>query len=459
MKLRTSFFNGPTFKKDITRFLPLWALYTVAMLLIMLSTVSNTFATHPVRLLNSSLSGLAFANLIYAALTAQLLFGDLFQSRLCNALHAMPVTRTARFGSHIAAGFLFSFVPNLLVSLLMMPQLNGFWYISLLWLSVMTLQYLFFFAAGVLSVMCTGSRFAMVVVYCMVNFLGVVICWFADMVFIPMMPGVVLNAEPFLFISPFASFVRSGDYIRFDFSFSSYDYGSAAFYSRTYINEVFRGFGEDWLYLFISAAAGIALLAAALVLYRRRKLESAGDFIVVKWLSPIFLVLYTLCAGAFLSIFGQLFTYGGDLVFLIAGLVIGFFTGKMLLERTIRVFRGKNFGQLAILAVAMVLAVFVISTDLLGIVSYVPDAEDVDYVVYDGWNAYEVKLTESDHIETVCQIHKLALNDYCDNSCENGHSYFYVEYHMKDGRVVLRQYYLCDFEARVLLETLPKSRK
>ncbi len=458
MKLRTSFFDGPTFKKDITRFLPLWVLYTVAMLLIMLSTVSETWS-HPVRSLNSSLSALAFANLIYAALTAQLLFGDLFQSRLCNALHAMPVTRTARFGSHIAAGFLFSFVPNLLVSLLMMPYLSGFWYISLLWLAVMMLQYLFFFATGVLSVMCTGSRFAMVVVYAMINFLGVVICWFADMVFIPMMPGVVLNAEPFLCISPFASFVRSGDYILFDFSYSSYDYGSLSFYSRTYINEVFKGFGEDWLYLFVTAAVGIALLIAALVLYRRRKLESAGDFIVVKWLSPIFLVLYTLCAGAFLSIFGQLFTYGGTLVFLIAGLVIGFFTGKMLLERTIRVFRGKNFGQLAILAVVMVLAVFVISTDLLGIVSYVPDVQDVDHVVYDGRNAYEVKLTDSEDIETVCEIHKLALNDYCDRTCGRSHAYFYVEYHMKDGRVVMRQYYLCDSLAQYLLETLPKNGK
>ena len=40
-------------------------------------------------------------------LTAQLLFGDLYHSRLCNALHAMPVTREGWFLTHSAAGLAF----------------------------------------------------------------------------------------------------------------------------------------------------------------------------------------------------------------------------------------------------------------------------------------------------------------------------------------------------------------
>ena len=34
MKLKTSFFNTSVLKKDITRFAPLWGLYTVFMLLV-----------------------------------------------------------------------------------------------------------------------------------------------------------------------------------------------------------------------------------------------------------------------------------------------------------------------------------------------------------------------------------------------------------------------------------------
>ena len=36
MKLRTSFFNPTVLKKDITRFAPVWGLYSVALLLILM---------------------------------------------------------------------------------------------------------------------------------------------------------------------------------------------------------------------------------------------------------------------------------------------------------------------------------------------------------------------------------------------------------------------------------------
>lgn len=452
MKLRISCFDTATFKKDITRFLPLWVLYTVGMLLIMLSAVSSgSIWSHPARILNGSLGALVLANLPYGALTAQLLFGELFQSRLCNALHAMPVTRKARFGSHICAGLLFAFIPNFLVSLLMMPYLGQFWYIALLWLSAVCLQYVFFFGVGVLSVMCTGSRFAMVVVYAIINFLSLVVYWFVEVIFLPMMPGVLVDESRFILFSPISYLVSNSDYIQFSYSTT---YGA---YTDVYFFEKFVGFGEDWLYLFILAAIGIAALAAALLLYRRRKLESAGDFMAVKWLSPIFLVLYTLCAGAFLSIFGELFGNGQYVVFLIAGLIIGFFTGRMLLERTIRVFRKKNFLQLAVLTVAMLLSLWVVHTDLLGIVSYVPDAQDVEYIIYNSRNAYDVTLTRADDIGKVCEIHQLAVDDYCDRTCGRAHTYINVEYHMKDGQVILRCYYLCNgTTAQWLANTLPK---
>ena len=455
MKSRISCFDTATFKKDITRFVPLWALYAVGLLLIMLSTISGTLWTHPVRLLDTSLEALSLANLLYGALCAQLLFGELFNSRLCNALHAMPVTRSARFVSHICAGLLFAFVPNLLVSLLMMPYLGQFWYSALLWLGAICLQYVFFFGVGVLSVMCTGSRFAMVVVYAIINFLSLVVYWFAEVIFLPMMNGVLVDENTFLLFCPVSYLVSNSDYIQFSYTTPDRYYIGGG----NYLNEKFVGFGEGWIYLFILAAIGIDALAGALLLYRRRKLESAGDFMAVKWLSPIFLVLYTLCAGAFLSIFGELFGNGQYIVFLIAGLIIGFFTGRMLLERTIRVFRKKNFLQLGILTVAMLLSLWVVHTDLLGIVSYVPDPQDVAYVVYDSRDAYNVECTDMGSIEKICEIHQLAADDYCDRTCGRAHLYFNIEYHMKDGRVILRQYYLCSGStAHGLAETLPKKQ-
>ena len=451
MKLRTSFFDAATFKKDITRFMPLWALYTVFLLLVMLSTVTGFYYSHPARALNNSLSGLSFANFLYGILSAQLLFGELFNSRLCNALHAMPVTRGARFGSHILAGIAFAWIPNLLTSLLMIPSLGHLWYTAFLWLAVCNLQYLFFFGVAVFGAMCTGSRFAMVLVYGIVNFLALVIYWFVGTVYLPMMPGVELNESGLNLFCPMLQLLEENDYFFLSVS-PSKDYIDS-------VNATFGGFGESWPYLFIIAGVGVAALATALLMYRRRKMESAGDFIAVKWISPIFLVLYTLCAGAFLAIFGSIFGGEGYLFFLCLGLIIGFFTGRMLLERTIRVFRKKNFLQLGILTAVMLLSLWVVHTDLLGIVSYVPDPQDVEYVVYDSRDAYNVECTDMGSIEKICEIHQLAADDYCDRTCGRAHLYFNIEYHMKDGRVILRRYYLCSGStAHWLAETLPKKQ-
>ena len=455
MKLRTSFFDAAIFKKDITRFMPLWALYTVFLLLVMLSTVTGvSYYSHPARALNNSLSGLSFANFLYGILSAQLLFGELFNSRLCNALHAMPVTRGARFGSHIFAGIAFAWIPNLLTSLLMIPSLGHLWYTAFLWLAVCNLQYLFFFGVAVFGAMCTGSRFAMVLVYGIVNFLALVIYWFVGTVYLPMMPGVELNESGLNLFCPMLQLLEENDYFFLSVS-PSKDYIDS-------VNATFGGFGESWPYLFIIAGVGVAALATALLMYRRRKMESAGDFIAVKWISPIFLVLYTLCAGAFLAIFGSIFGGEGYLFFLCLGLVIGVFTGKMLIDRTTRVFKKKNFLLAGIFVVALLLSLIPVQGDWFGIVSYVPEAEDVEYVEVRGSNLNLQKLSEQKDIELVCQIHGYAIENLDHENelfCSGSHRYFHIEYHLKNGRTVTRYYQICVYSpAGQLVNELPNKR-
>lgn len=454
MKLRTSFFDAATFKKDITRFMPLWTLYTVFLLLVMLSTVTGFYYSHPARALNNSLSGLSFANFLYGILSAQLLFGELFNSRLCNALHAMPVTRGARFGSHILAGIAFAWIPNLLTSLLMIPSLGHLWYTAFLWLAVCNLQYLFFFGVAVFGAMCTGSRFAMVLVYGIVNFLALVIYWFVGTVYLPMMPGVELNESGLNLFCPMLQLLEENDYFFLSVS-PSKDYIDS-------VNATFGGFGESWPYLFIIAGVGVAALATALLMYRRRKMESAGDFIAVKWISPIFLVLYTLCAGAFLAIFGSIFGGEGYLFFLCLGLIIGVFTGKMLIERTIRVFRKKNFLLAGIFVVALLVSLIPVQGDWFGIVSYVPEAEDVEYVDVRGGNLVRQELTDQKDIELVCQIHGYAIENLDHENefnCGGAHRYFHIEYHLKNGRIVTRYYHICVYSvAGQLVNELPNKK-
>ena len=96
MQLKTSFFNPTVYKKNLTRFAPVWLLYTLCLVLGLFLMYSNGgtsknywFASHMVDMILV----MGVVNLCYAMLTSQLLFGDLFNSRMCNALHAMPLRR------------------------------------------------------------------------------------------------------------------------------------------------------------------------------------------------------------------------------------------------------------------------------------------------------------------------------------------------------------------------------
>ena len=451
MKLKTSFFNPTLYKKDVIRFAPLWVLYTVAMMLIMLSShgINIYFVGYYsseqeitmgyVRSINAMIGPLGIMNLLYGMMAAQLLFGELFNARLCNALHAMPVRREARFCSHLLAGLSFSIVPNLVVSLLMMSNLQVWWYAALLWFLAMTLQYLCFFGIAVLAMHCTGNRFAAVLVYAIINFVSMAALWFANVIFVPMMKGVVLTGDVFVDLSPVVRMCILNDFFEIE------EIGNTLSFML----------GTQWPILCIYAAVGVAAMVGALLIYRRRALESAGDFMAVKVLGPIFLVIYTLCVGAFFAVFGSIF--GGDsyVVFLIVGLFVGFFTGKMLLERSIRVFNVKSFLHMGILVVLMWCALQAVQFDLFGIVRYVPEpgaVKEAQVLAY-YYGRSKVTVTDPAELEILQKAHELAIRE---EGCKHGDQRYYeITYSMKDGRTVKREYSLCILEeASVELEKL-----
>lgn len=424
MKSRISFFDRGLFKKDLLRFAPLWVLYTIGLLLTFFSVRREP--GYLANYLGNSISAFGIVNICYAIVAAQLLFGDLFNARLCNALHAMPMRRETRFFTHVLAGLSFSFVPNLLVALICLLFLGEFWFLSPMWLLGVTLSYVTFFGIAVFSTFCTGSRFAMAAVYAILNFVSWVAYWFADTVYLPMMQGVTLNEEAFSFLSPVYN-IAGSDFANFT---SSRPYSYAP---RVY---EFRDWGDGWLYLAVAAVIGIALMACALVLYRRRALESAGDFMAVRWLKPVFLVVYTLCAGAFLTMFGS--AMGSIyLVFLGIGVICGFFTGHMLLERTIRVFRKKRFLQLGILIAALGLSIVATKADLLGIVHWVPEADRVESVYLEGAGK-DLVLEDPRDIGDVLAAHEAFLDK--DDSAPGQYANIWLTYTMKSGRTVKRNY-------------------
>ena len=150
MKLRTSFFNPTVFKKDLTRFAPTWVLYTIALFMMMAICLDAPYDYRKAQSIADTISFMAAVNLCYGLLNAQLLFGDLFNSRHVNALHAMPLRRETVFLTNAVSGLLFSLGPTAVMALLSMPLLAGTivhnaWQIGLLWFVGVNLEFLCFF--------------------------------------------------------------------------------------------------------------------------------------------------------------------------------------------------------------------------------------------------------------------------------------------------------------------------
>ena len=424
MKLRISYFNVSVLKKDITRFAPLWGLYTVFTVLFVLTRMEME-PEHFANNASTIMQLMGPVNLVYAGICAMLLFGDLFNSRMCNALHAMPIRREGWFLTHLAAGLLMCLVPNALGALLASLYLGQYCYLAFLWLAVVVLEFLFFFGVGIFSALCAGNKLGMAAVYCLINFFSVLAGALFECFYMPVFYGMVFDMEAFSRYSPVYSFTSSR-FVRTEFD-------NMTDFTR------FLGFvPENWRYLGIAAAVGVAALVGAGLLYRKRKLECAGDFIAVKPVAYVFLILYSLGVAAVL--------YTMSPLFLPVGLGIGFFTGRMLLERKVNVFRGRNFLGYGLLLGGLIVTVILTFIDPLGFTRYVPQVQQIKqvsicpYVSRYVYNSENVRLEDRDDIALIADINRdLVLNRSYEIELP-----LYIRYELEDGAVVEREYYLAN---------------
>lgn len=478
MKSKTSFFNGTVFRKNLTRFAPAWGLYILAL---MLGLILMFFDTGGMEFwyahrLGESIYLMPVVNIAYALLVAQLLFGDLYNTRMCNALHAMPLKREGWFWTNVISGMAFSAIPTFVMTAVSIPLLmlscviNG-WQIALWFFLGANLQYLCFFGIAVFCVFCAGNRLAMAVLYAIVNFAAVMAYFIIDTIFIPMFYGLVTSSHVLLPLCPLVTMMQ-GNYIDLD-SYQELigEYGDVEGWELVANFHVMDG----WDALLIFAALGAVLILAALQMYKKRKLECAGDFMAVRFLEPVFLVAYSLMVGACLTFLANwLLSYHDTyVVFMPVGIVVGWFTGKMLLERSVKVFRGRSWLGLGTLAAVIALVFTGAYFDIFGIAGWVPEADQVKSVnVGMGIHSQYAHLTEQEDIEAIIQLQKDALEDRLDYTigepvtggevnftygenhqeavAETAHVYtdyrytvhFYLSYEMKDGRTFQRYYYV-----------------
>ena len=465
MRSKTSCFNKTVFRKNLLRFAPVWGVYTLCLvvgILILYGNGGTMKQFHFAQNMTELVEIMAVVNLLYAPIVAQLLFGDLYSSRMCNMLHAFPLKRESWFLTHVVSGFAFSLVPTLIMALLATPLLADSLFegaVSLGWWIFLAsnLQFVCFFGMAVFCVMVVGNRFTMAAAYGLLNAGAAIAWWLIDTVYTPMLYGIVTPTQLMNHLTPMYH-MTNFPYIQT--SASLYDL-------RELYGEQLRGavvtftITENWWRLWVLAGVGLVFSLLGLVLYKIRNLECAGSAVAFPILRPVFEVLCAVFVAAAAQFFLINFLGLGQRNFLIltVGLVVGWFIGKMLTEHTTRVFNLKNCCGLAALAAAVAVSLWLTHVDLLNIETRLPEAEKIKYIQFGGH-----KYTDREDIDQMLQLHAAALNQRAEDAGiytlvdgewvlgfadtdpkDPGNRYTYVDsarltYEMENGKLINRRY-------------------
>ena len=440
MTSKTSCFNSGLMRRSLLKGAPLWGLWLLFWLLLLpvyLLTRQDLVPFELTRYLFDCLvvAG-TFGVFFYGLAVAWFQFAWLYRTRSAYHYASLPIRRETQFVSRFLAGLLFHLGPALVVTLLTMAagaaKGENVVLPALIFLACSTLMFLFYYGLAVFCAHLTGHVAAMPVLYLIANFLAPVLEYVLLLVADALIFGLSANQHLWpLWLSPLYYCLN-----RNVFSMEWLNRGGVT------IGYVFTG----WKPVLLFGAAGLVLAILAFLLFRRRRMESAGDVIAVSWLKPVFRYGVTLCCGltlgmiiATLILNSSQIHFGTLLVCILFASVVGFLAAEMLLEKTIRVFQKKNFLRLGGALVAMTLVLLACRYDVFGFTRYVPKADGVVSVSLDGGkavaNSTVIEKTIALHQEIVANRHEVEEN-------RGSFRAYRITYYLKDGGRVERYYRL-----------------
>ncbi len=453
MKSKISFFNAGIFKSMLKRFWPLWTAYfavwfmclPLPLLVARLQGVKESAVTVVTAAMKTSVGASVVSAFVMGILAAMAVFGFLYNSRSCGMIASTPVRREAVFCSAYLAGALPVIAANLLIAVLnwlftLSSGIEGacIFKMNAILFAVNSMEFLIFFSISAFIAMLTANIVALPVLYLIFNFVFLGMEYVVRMLYGMFIFGYSDHPDCVLeFMSPLIYlFTRIGINVNIST-------GSAAV-SLT-----------NWSALLGYIIAAVVFSVTALLLYRKRRMESAGDVIAVNSLRPVFKFCVTACAALcfgllFFVIISTLFTSPStSMLVLSAGLIIGAFIGyfasEMLLKKSFHVFKGSWKG-FVITAVLCIVFAFVCVTDLFDLSSQLPDADDIEAISCNS-EGRGVDIKNRSDIEALLKVNKAIIADrdkyegLDDTDLENT-GYVSIRYKLKDGRVICRGYTL-----------------
>ena len=443
MPSERTFFNKAIYKRALSRFWLIGAAYAAVLcfLTLMCGRYFN-FDTKEIAeyVSYSILSNLTRREIVAAAIAAVVMavavYGWMFRKTSAAYISALPVTREALLISGMLAALTILILPclfSMLVSLLLYGGAGPVYVSSLLCsTAAVVLMNIAFFGLASFCTVFTGNAAVLPALYviALYGFVGieVVIRYIAEFLLF----GVRGTGWELAILSPLYYF--------------------------------FNNYVGSYLYAIpltaIYAAAGVILAGLAVIFFRHRRMEAAGEVVAVPVLRPLF--RWGLAAvgalGMALLILKTVFNVGSHaaendgtparvailLLAMLFGAAVGWFGADALMRKTLRVF-DRHWKGLGVFCALLCALVVVTELDVFGVERYQPDADEIGYAAVYGWGEYIPKrIMQPENVEALLSLQKDIIANKKAYESQRGFNTFplTIEYFDTNGKLLARRVYI-----------------
>jgi len=446
MTLNKSFFNKGIYKSTIKRFAWGSVLYFILLfmstaLLILLdnhmiydANSLEYYRNNPIILTGGYMGFPMFFAVVVPTFTALMVFRFLHSKKHAIFIHSIPVSRNSNFISSVAASFTLMYLPVILNGLiLIIMSFSGFDSLfstqsCIVWMLINMYAIFLMFSCAVFAACLTGNSFAMIAINVIIHiFVFVTVSAFSIM------------AEEFVY-----GFSQSNDVIE-SIATNNFAYKIMSFSSSS-LKDI--SFSKDILpHLF----AATAFYISSYFLYKKRRIETAGDVAGFNCLNHIFKYIVTFLATVFGFALFSPYTNNSLFMFSVILIIISitsYTASEMVLRKTLRVFyawKGYLIFALAFVSITLIFS----HTSFFGYETRIPDKKDIDkaciYNYY--YHENEPYICDEEIINMILGTHSEFIKPSAipnllpdNNYGTQAYTRLHIKYILKDGSTLERVY-------------------
>lgn len=461
MRSKTSFFNKTLFKKNMSRFWPLWGLASFVGSLFPLTMLMQMIRFEDLRLEVDTVMQSLYAaltmfvpvvSLLYAVLCAAAVWSYLYNPRSVGMMHRLPIRREGLFVTNFLSGMAMMLIPYVITGSLtvLIVVLSRAFAAKALMITVLGVlgESFFYFCSATFVAFLTGNVFAMPVIYFLLHFLQ------------PLVSTLLRILQSSYYYGVYAIYSHTGEWLcptvyLLNNVETKYNYKEVMTAGGYITNELQSVELTNVWVIAAYALAGVVLLALAYAFYRRRQSEGASDVAAVGWMRPVFryggALLCGVAGGMLLyNLMWSPIRHGQSTLPMVICMAImglmGYYGVSMLLEKSLHVFRKSSIPGAAVAVVALTAICCSVSFDIFHIESRVPQADQVETISLrvEG-NVYSLKAGEQDDlIAQVLDLHQAIVDDLdyikAEEIVDPAYAYLNLEYELTNGQTLERGY-------------------